>query len=162
MPKAVPQPPQNFTPGSFEKPHEGQARANEDPHSEQNRRPLLLPVPQRGQVIFSAPSRTVPGLFAPGGVSAATRDDAPVPSELRPHPTPRVPSLAGPPPHSEHTVSQPQRRVWKTVQRDGSTPACSLPGGRTTGRLAEHVAQLIRSEKVVRGWFVDTRRHRDA
>src|SRR5215471_9084311 len=51
--KAAPHPPQNFTPGSFEKPHEGQAWAKEDPHSAQNRRPTLLTVPQRGQVISS-------------------------------------------------------------------------------------------------------------
>src|SRR4029450_6069541 len=52
-PKAAPQPPQNFTLGSFENPQEGQARAKGDPHSAQNRRPALLAVPQRGQFIAS-------------------------------------------------------------------------------------------------------------
>ncbi len=52
-PKAAPHPPQNFTPGSFENPQDGQARAKGEPHSAQNRRPALLALPQRGQVIAS-------------------------------------------------------------------------------------------------------------
>jgi hypothetical protein len=33
----LPQPPQNFSPGSLEKPQEGQARFKDAPHSAQNR-----------------------------------------------------------------------------------------------------------------------------
>ena len=45
--------PPNFTAGSFENPQAGQARANGEPHSAQNRRPVLLAVPQREQFIAS-------------------------------------------------------------------------------------------------------------
>src|SRR5262249_7826205 len=53
VPTAAPHPPQNFTPGSFENPHEAQATASAEPHSAQNRRPALLVVPQRAQFIAS-------------------------------------------------------------------------------------------------------------
>jgi hypothetical protein len=62
-PKAAPHPPQNFTPGSFEKPHEGHASANAVPPSPQNRRPALLAAPQRRQFIpcpSPPPNRSCP------------------------------------------------------------------------------------------------------
>src|SRR3989442_15549142 len=46
---ALPQPPQNFSPPSFRKPHEGQAEANDSPHSPQKRRPSRFSARQRGQ-----------------------------------------------------------------------------------------------------------------
>jgi len=41
---ACPQPPQNFSLGSFENPQEGQVRDNDAPHSAQKRRPSRLSV----------------------------------------------------------------------------------------------------------------------
>jgi len=50
-PRTAPLLPQNVTPGSLEKPQPEQVRASGHRHSAQNRRPALLGVPQRGQVI---------------------------------------------------------------------------------------------------------------
>ena len=44
--RAVPQVPQNFSPGSNGAPHEGQPTARLAPHSTQNRRPGLFSVAQ--------------------------------------------------------------------------------------------------------------------
>src|SRR5262245_32562996 len=46
--RARPQPPQNFSPGSFENPQEEQGRANGAPHSAQKRRPSRFWARQRG------------------------------------------------------------------------------------------------------------------
>src|SRR5437867_829426 len=50
----LPQPPQNFSPPSLRKPHEGQVEANESPHSPQKRRPSRFSVWHRGQSISAA------------------------------------------------------------------------------------------------------------
>ena len=46
----APHSPQNFSPGSFAAPHDGQPLASAVPHSEQNFRPSRFSVPQLGQV----------------------------------------------------------------------------------------------------------------
>src|SRR5207245_8451844 len=50
-----PQPPQNFSPPSFRKPHEGQVEANDSPHSPQKRRPSRFSARHRGHCIPSPP-----------------------------------------------------------------------------------------------------------
>src|SRR6266478_920604 len=50
----LPQPPQNFSPPSFRKPHEGQVDANDSLHSPQKRRPSRFSARHRGQSISSA------------------------------------------------------------------------------------------------------------
>src|SRR2546428_4774208 len=45
----LPQPPQNFSPPSFRKPHEAHVEANDSPHSPQKRRPSRFSARQRGQ-----------------------------------------------------------------------------------------------------------------
>ena len=46
---AVPHSPQNFVPGAFDVPHDGQAAASAVPHSPQNFRPASFDVPHAGQ-----------------------------------------------------------------------------------------------------------------
>jgi hypothetical protein len=60
-----PQPPQNFSPGSFSNPHPGQRAASGAPHSPQNRRPSRFSTWQSGQRIPH-----------PVSFSAANHDDA--------------------------------------------------------------------------------------
>src|SRR3989441_9770176 len=50
----LPQPPQNFSPPSFRKPHEWQVDANDSLHSPQKRRPSRFSARHRGQSISSA------------------------------------------------------------------------------------------------------------
>jgi hypothetical protein len=60
----APQPPQNSSPGSFEKPHEAQVGARVAPHFGQKRRPSRFSAWQRGQVMAlakSAKRRATPG-----------------------------------------------------------------------------------------------------
>src|SRR5262245_42477847 len=116
-PKAVPHPPQNFTPGSFEKLHEGQARANEDPHSAQNRRPTLLTVPQRGQVISfcSLPARVQKQ-------ERRNEERSPFTSELRLPPASRVPTTRVAGTATRACRFPTPEGVWKIGQADNTSP----------------------------------------
>src|SRR5438132_4487034 len=66
----LPQPPQNFSPPSFRKPHERHAEANESPHSPQKRRPSRFSARHRGHCIAPLP-RTWGGEGRSGGPRVA-------------------------------------------------------------------------------------------
>src|SRR5216684_1952160 len=56
----LPQPPQNLSLPSFEKPHDGHVEANDKPHSPQNRRPSRFSAWQRGHCMPGPPSEPGP------------------------------------------------------------------------------------------------------
>src|SRR5262245_8039853 len=65
----LPQPPQNFSPPSFRKPHEGHVDANDSPHSPQKRRPSRFSAWHRGQTTIS-PTLLAPSLPYPASTSS--------------------------------------------------------------------------------------------
>src|SRR5262245_15503255 len=69
----LPQPPQNFSPPSFRKPHEGHVDANDSPHSPQKQRPSRFSAWYLGQITISA---TLPALSlrSPASTSCPSRD----------------------------------------------------------------------------------------
>jgi hypothetical protein len=128
---AAPHPPQNFTPGSFENPHEGHARANGEPHSAQNRRPGLLAVPQRAQFMAS-PSSPRMALIQKPERRYEQRPDSPNRGPAGLPPGAGSPAASAEPDNVASTVCRPLSGVWQTTgQGDDTSPRIPTPTGRS-------------------------------